>query len=317
MIWAVVGPTVGLLVGLLIGYLAWSGKEAAAPPKREKSSAPRSPQAARRPEPEPKPKPEPEPRPKPPVTVAGRAGEKEWLRKRGLPAPELAYLFSGKGTRTPLGGSLAAEAHRLKASGPVTVTAAGAVFRDGGKLLSLEAGRALAARIKAARAFSVEALVRPADTRHRGPARIVSLSYDGLKRNFTLGQEGASWSIRLRTSRTGANGTNPQVSVSGLTTKMTHVVVTFDGKVERIYLDGRQVQQSTAVAGDLDGWDAKRFPLVLGNEAREPRNWAGTIKFAAVYARVLSADHIRKAHNNLPPGSAPTSPGARDGPDVF
>lgn len=308
--WAVAGPTIGLLAGLLIGYMAWSGGGGREPPAPGSAARP-----AERPAAKPKVPSKPEPAP---ARATGRAAERGWLEKRGLPPAELVYLFSEAGKAlSPLGGSLADEKCLLAASGPVRITADGALFRDGGKLLSLEAGKALARRIKAAGRFSVETLAAPADARHGGPARIISLSYDGNVRNFTLAQQGEQWVVRLRTSRTGANGTSPEVSAGRLYPKWTHVVVTYDGKVERIYLDGREAKSSTEVAGSLESWNAEKYPLVMGNEAYDPRNWAGAIKFAAFYSRALSAEEVRKALKDLPPGSKTTSPAPVGAQDIF
>ena len=54
--------------------------------------------------------------------------------------------------------------------------------------------------------LSIEAWIRPANTTQEGPARIVTLSRDSTHRNVTLGQEANVFDVRLRTSRTSANG---------------------------------------------------------------------------------------------------------------
>lgn len=54
--------------------------------------------------------------------------------------------------------------------------------------------------------FTVEAWVRPAATDQGGPARIVTISPGGSMRNFTLGQDGARFDVRLRTTQTTDNG---------------------------------------------------------------------------------------------------------------
>jgi hypothetical protein len=145
----------------------------------------------------------------------------------------------------------------------------------------------------------------------------VSISLDGSFRNFTLGQEGTSWVVRLRTTRTGANGTSPELRVPGLMPRLTHVVVTYDGRTERIYLDGRQARESTKVAGSLSGWETQKFALVLGNEFNDRRDWAGTIKFVAFYARALSAEEVVRAHHSPPPGSRASGSRKPSADDVF
>jgi hypothetical protein len=54
--------------------------------------------------------------------------------------------------------------------------------------------------------ITVEAWMKPANTTQGGPARIVSLSRDPGQRNFTLGQGGAAYEMRFRTTTTSANG---------------------------------------------------------------------------------------------------------------
>ena len=232
-----------------------------------------------------------------------------WLRSRPVGKPALAYLFSADPESLgPLGGSLLEgakpEEFALSLTGPTYRISAGAVFLGGGRLLSLRAGRELAREIRRKGVFSMEAVVQPADKRRGGPARIVSLSFDGTVRNFTLGQEADRWVVRLRTSRTGDNATSPEVHVPGLSPRRTHVVVSYDGKVERVYLDGEEARSTDEVAGELNGWDPS-FPLVVGNEAYDARDWEGLVRFVAFYTRVLSPEEIRAASKALPPGDPP------------
>ena len=55
-------------------------------------------------------------------------------------------------------------------------------------------------------AVTVEAWITPAHLEQAGPARIVSLSQDTANRNLTLGQDGAAYVVRCRTTRTSENG---------------------------------------------------------------------------------------------------------------
>ena len=60
--------------------------------------------------------------------------------------------------------------------------------------------------IKRSREITIEAWVKPSNTKQKGPARIVTLSRSGTERNFTLGQEGSKYDVRFRTSKTSGNG---------------------------------------------------------------------------------------------------------------
>lgn len=54
--------------------------------------------------------------------------------------------------------------------------------------------------------LTIEAWIRPANSAQKGPARIVTLSVDPSRRNFTLGQAAGDYEIRFRTSTTSPNG---------------------------------------------------------------------------------------------------------------
>lgn len=121
-----------------------------------------------------------------------------------------------------------------------------------------------------------------------GPARILSCSGGSGERNFTIGQEGNGLVLRLRTTKTGANGLNPQVQLGTIQADTLHrLVVTYRKGELSCYLDGKActVQQ---IDGDFSNW--KNFPLLLGNEHQDDRPWKGRIHAFAVYAKVLDAD---------------------------
>ncbi len=135
--------------------------------------------------------------------------------------------------------------------------------------------------------ITVEAWIRPADARQKGPARMVTLSRNGSERNFTLGQEGDRYDFRLRTVGTSGNGI-PSLGSPGrsLKAKLTHVVYTRDrsGRA-RIYLDGRPVKEGR-IGGGTDNWHGQ-FRLGLGNEISGDRQWKGTFHMVAIYSRDL------------------------------
>ena len=83
-------------------------------------------------------------------------------------------------------------------------------------LFSPDAGEVLTRSILESGTFSISVRCATADTGQTGPARIVSLSADPYNRNLTLGQEGRNLVVRLRTPFTGANGSDPALTVPGL-----------------------------------------------------------------------------------------------------
>jgi hypothetical protein len=142
--------------------------------------------------------------------------------------------------------------------------------------------------------ITIEAWIRPAKTNQSGPARIVTLSKNGSSRNFTLGQDGAKFDVRFRTTKTSKNGI-PSLSSpnKSLTAKLTHVVYTRNraGRT-RIYLDGKPRAEGK-VAGDTSNWDGKHI-LAIGNEHSKDRQWLGSYYLVAVYNRDLSMDEVEQ-----------------------
>ncbi|SVC93798.1 uncharacterized protein METZ01_LOCUS346652, partial [marine metagenome] len=142
--------------------------------------------------------------------------------------------------------------------------------------------------------LTVEAWVRPANLKQDGPARIMTISKDTSNRNFTLGQDGHKYDLRLRTSKTSRNGMPSLASpAKSVTTVLTHLTYTRErsGKA-RFYLNAKQVAEKN-VAGDLKGWDGN-YRLALGNEFSNDRAWQGSYHLLAIYGRALSPQEVKK-----------------------
>ncbi len=174
-----------------------------------------------------------------------------------------------------------------------------------GKPLNLAAGgkprfassgpaKKLVAAVKKTHEFTIEAWIKPAKANQTGPARIVTLSLDSGQRNFTLGQDGGRFDLRLRTTKTDQNGLPSLASPEGKTgQRKTHVVFTFDRAEEmRCYVDGKQVASRKA-AGDFANWNDD-FRLAIGNELTGDRLWEGDVHFVAIYNQALSAEQIAR-----------------------
>ena len=110
-----------------------------------------------------------------------------------------------------------------------------AVHRSVGKLLvrgnvlirSADSPKRLTTAIRRSRELTLEAWIQPASVEQSGPARIVTLSRNGSHRNFTLGQDGNQFDVRLRTTATSTNGIPSIGTDSGsLEPRLTHVVYT-------------------------------------------------------------------------------------------
>ena len=173
------------------------------------------------------------------------------------------------------------------------------------KIATKSTGKRLVKAIQRTGALTVEVWLRPHGLQQDGPARIVTLSKDSGSRNITLGQEGSSVEVRLRTSKTSANGI-PAVTTRSRSLKeeLMHVVYTRgrSGNVS-VYINGKHSQRQR-VAGDLNGWD-ERFHLALGNEMSGDRPWMGDLHLVAVYSSEVRSDEV----------AAQYARGVADGPE--
>ncbi|MCA9247652.1 MAG: DUF1553 domain-containing protein [Planctomycetales bacterium] len=142
--------------------------------------------------------------------------------------------------------------------------------------------------------ISIEAWVRASNTHQTGPARLVSISADTSNRNVTLGQQGDRFDVRLRSSRTTANGIPSVSTPAGMaTTTLSHILYTRNSAGDaRFHVDGAEVMRQH-VAGDLANWDA-RYRILVGNEASNDRPWLGEVHLIAIYSRALSPDEVRQ-----------------------
>ncbi|MBN2360928.1 MAG: hypothetical protein JXR83_15845 [Deltaproteobacteria bacterium] len=191
---------------------------------------------------------------------------------------------------------------------------------DGGLVVNADAGALtivrsdsepskLLAACQASNAITVEAWITPLQLWDDGPGRIITFSIDGFCRNFSLLQGlGESWSLRLRTSATEANG-KPGIQTCAGTTALrrSHVVFTHSSATGRVrgYLDGAEVLLTDEDAaapgmgysrgGDYSTWDSS-FRLALGWEhdttAADIRAWSGVYHLVAVYCRALEAAEV-------------------------
>ena len=159
--------------------------------------------------------------------------------------------------------------------------------------------------VRASNAITIEAWLKPADTRQNGPARIISLSKDPYNRNFTLGQERDRYEVRLRTTSTGENGMKPALaSRGGARTRLSHVAYTRDAAGNAaFYVDGVEAG-SRSIGGETSNWDAG-YRFALGNELTDDRPWLGELHLVAIYGRALTPDEVKQNHLAGPEGRSP------------
>ena len=160
-------------------------------------------------------------------------------------------------------------------------------------VFSTEPATSIVEPVRASGQLTLEAWVTPAADNLTGPARIVSISRDSAERNITLGQNNDTYGLRLRTTGTNEQGT-PDVFTEAGTLRVDepqHVVVTFDGEMTAIYIDGEVAFRGNQHAGDLANWD-ETMCLVVGNEADGNRRWLGTVHLMAIYSYALSPAQV-------------------------
>jgi hypothetical protein len=105
----------------------------------------------------------------------------------------------------------------LKIGDPSAVTwlSSGGLRIDAPTLIATSGPAAKIARaIRESDEITMEAWVKPSSLDQTGPARIVTVSRDPGQRNFTLGQKGGAYEMRLRTTSTSRNG-EPALSTPG------------------------------------------------------------------------------------------------------
>jgi hypothetical protein len=167
----------------------------------------------------------------------------------------------------------------------------GALRLKGGAFTISGADEALLSACQASNELSLEIALRASEQNQRGPARILSFSMDPSNRNFTLGQDADQLILRLRTPKTGPNGTNPQLSLCRIPFRQTRqVIVTYGDGRTRCYVNGKLIGTWTRVTGDFSNWQPAH--LLLGDEWTGERDWTGTVEAVSVYSRVLTAAQV-------------------------
>ncbi len=178
---------------------------------------------------------------------------------------------------------------KIESRGEVTIGEDGQMDLTGGAFLAEDVNDTLLAACQASNQLTLECLVTTDNLDQSGPARIISFSSDSTHRNFTLGQNGNRFAIRIRTPRTGTNAMNGEFSFGEIEAgKPTHVIVSyFQGSVY-CYINGELDHVSNSVQGDFSNWE--RYPLLFGDEASGRRNWEGKLSRVAIYSRFVGVE---------------------------
>lgn len=168
------------------------------------------------------------------------------------------------------------------------------VVRSATKIRSTRPAKKVIDSVKRSKSLTIEAWIRPANRRQTGPARIVSLSADASRRYFTLGQDGARYDVRFRTSKTNGNGLPSTATRKDVVQiEMTHIVYTRDAAgIAWVYVNGTH-QSRKKVTGSLSNWK-NGFHLTLADEITGGRPWLGEFDLVAIYSRALTAREVKQ-----------------------
>ena len=211
---------------------------------------------------------------------------------------EGVWIEDHSGLEPPLNLKISDEKGVKRYAGSLEIVAETQIFTESDT-------RRLVEVIQRSGTMTLEAWIRPSKLEQLGPARIVTFSGNSSQRNFTLGQDGANYDVRYRTTETGRNGT-PSLASSKyrLTDTLTHVVYSRNrsGRAS-LYING-QLNATTQVTGSLSNWAPMK--LGLGNELGGQRPWLGELYLVALYDRELRAQEVAN-HFDLGPEASTES----------
>ncbi|MGB7347658.1 MAG: LamG-like jellyroll fold domain-containing protein [Pirellulaceae bacterium] len=182
---------------------------------------------------------------------------------------------------------------RIKDTGQVKRSAGSLTVTGNTTIASQTPAKKLTDAIKRSGQFTVEVWVQTNSDSQSGPARIVTLSENSVKRNFTLGQDKDRYAVRFRTGKTDANGLPGLVSpAKAVVTKLTHLVYTRSKNGDTLmYVNGKRVAKGKS-AGDLKDWDGSNR-LALANEMTGDRPFQGTYYAMAIYDAALTEKEVQ------------------------
>jgi hypothetical protein len=144
--------------------------------------------------------------------------------------------------------------------------------------------------LKKSQEITIIAVLRTASLTQSGPARVLTLSDGNDRRNFTLGQIGDAWQVRLRTTATTVNGIAFLQSPNGaVTTDEARVVYTRDISGTALLRVNGWIVAETSLKGDFSNW-ADGYRLGIGNELNGERPWLGTLRLLAVFDKALTLE---------------------------
>ena len=186
---------------------------------------------------------------------------------------------------------------RFKPRGKAKFADNGVMQLERGAIVVVGGDETLLEACKISNELSIEIIFTAARKQQFGPARIVTFSSNANSRNFTLGHEGDHLILRLRTPRTGNNGSPPETKLAAVTEGTPqHVVVTYGDGLLNCFVNGKRVVEDLKLRGDFSNWG--KHHLLLGDEYDGKRDWAGSVQRLGLYSRALDAVEIQERYES-------------------
>jgi hypothetical protein len=154
--------------------------------------------------------------------------------------------------------------------------------------------------------FEVWAL--PASVRDTDVARLLTVAGSNYQvQNFMLAQVWSKYQLRLLHTAKDAKANPRLLTANGAAAvAVQHLVHTYDGAVERLYIDGVQQPETVALAGDYGNWDATEL-FSIGNMVGLDKPFIGEVYLVAVYNRALSGAEVQQNYQAGPSGAPPVN----------
>jgi len=212
------------------------------------------------------------------------------LTLESWPTPGKGLLFAWENQKRGWPG---AKAPTFNAYGRVQFGQHGEMRFGGGAYTAPEYNKVVFEACTQTNELTIGMFLTPAHLEQRGPARIFSYSEGSHARCFTLGQERERLVMRLRTSETGPNGSNPETTLPPVVAgQRLHVMVTYRQGQLRAYYNGELVVESDKIRGDFSRWTPMN--LLFGNEWQGGRDWFGDLEGLAIYSVALSPEEVKR-----------------------
>lgn len=141
-----------------------------------------------------------------------------------------------------------------------------------------DASRRIVVAVQAGNGITIEANISSDSTDQKGPARIISMSANSSLRNFTIGQEGENFVLRIRTGKDDGNGTKKETRLGKVEVgKLQHLLVSHSGDTLQCFIDGKLVAEAKNFPVDYSSW-IPSYKLILGDEIGGGRDWRGQLE---------------------------------------